>query len=344
MGKNKLTKQIENFSTLASLISPLCSRYNSESVAPFIKGAQIYNENFRSGVEFQKLLQLHKKFMVGSISICNSLFENYEELKQKLVYMWSWHLFNLLNGSKKVLDEVYKLAYTVGRTDENTVSAIEKEKNPLVKVQRYVILDDGEYETYKRSMFDWKCSIQALYVEEQYMKHIVDICNTRESKFNPQKTTACTSSRSIITNDRDYQSTPRLCVLNAELIVLKSKFEIQERDGKLTITDIENYMFAYGHYQRELIAFVFSNFSNLYNETCVQCVKVFLEQQHSIMFNMLEKYRNLKSKMVETITEDKRMGRVAWNDINKETSSSHLNRNCENNTCNNKIQIVGSLN
>lgn len=347
MCTNKLKKQIENFSTLASLISPLCQKYNNNFIKPFLNAAQVYKENYRSSTEFLNLIRFHKNLMHGSIGICNSLFENYEELKQKAVYEWSWYFFNALHGAKKVLDEAYNLAYTVGRDDIVTKTLIENETNPLVQIQRKVILDDTDYDVYKKTMFDWKCNIQALYVEEQYMKHVVELCNSRKSKFNPReaKINKCTLRKTITIPDRDYESTPQICVLNAELIVQKTKIDLHEKNEKLTTEDIDNYIYIYSQYQRELIAFVFTNFSTLYNETCVQCIKVFLEQQHSIIFNLLQKRKILAVKIAEKIIEDKRIDKITWNDIDKVTSYS--NNVCENgsnsNSCNNKVKVVGSL-
>lgn len=345
MSKIILSKQIEYFSTMATIISPLCSKYNTNSIKPFLEGAQIYAENFRSSTEFSNLLRLHKSFMAGSINICNRLFDNYEASKQNAVYDWSRHLFNLLNASKKVVDQAYNLAYTVGRDDSLTKISIEKEKNPLVRIRRKVILEDGEYDVYKKNMFDWKCSIQSLYVEEEYMKHIVEICNSRKSKFNPKevKVNACTIRRTITIPDSDFESTPQLCVLNAELMTHKTNIDRHEKNEKLTLTDIDNYLIVYNQYQHELIAFVFTNFLILYNETCVQCIKVFLEQQHSIVFNLLDKRKKLLSKDIKTQNENKRIDNVAWNAIDK--TNSYTNQICEGgqDLCSNQSKVVGSL-
>lgn len=346
MSKNKISKQIEHFSTMATIVSPLCSKYNANSVKPFLEGAQIYAENFRSSAEFSNLLRLHKSFMSGSISICNRLFDNYEASKQNSVYDWSRHFFNLLNASKKVIDEAYNLAYTVGRDDTTTKTIIDEEKNPLVKIKRKVILEEGDYDIYKKNMFDWKCSIQALYVEEEYMKHIVNMCNSRKSKFNPKeaKVNRCSLRRTITLPDRDFETTPQLCVLNAELMTHKSNVEMHEKKNKLTIVDIDNYLTVYGQYQRELVAFVFTNFATLYNETCVQCIKVFLEQQHSIVFNLLEKRKKLVVAEREKQNENKRMEHIAWNDIDKTTL--YTNQVCGSSgqdSCVTQTKVVGSL-
>lgn len=335
----KLNKQIEIFTKLASLVSSLCRKYNNNYIKPFLNGAQVYSENYRSGTEFQHLIRLHDNFMQGSISICNSLFENYEELKQKSIYEWSHHFFNLLNEAKKVLDESYILAYTVGRTDITTTSLIENETNPLVKIQRKVIIEDGDFDIYKKNIFNWKCSIQALYVEEEFMKHIVEVCNGRGSRISPQdvKVTTCRFKRSAIMPDSNFSSTPQICVLNAELINQKSKIEIQEKNSKLTVDDINNYIVAYSRYQRELVAFVFTNFIKLYNESCVQCIKVFLEQQHSIMFNLIQKRKSLIVAERVKITENKNMDNIAWSNIDKVSNA------CSKGTCSENFKVVGSI-
>ncbi|WBR61494.1 hypothetical protein [Drosophila suzukii associated hytrosavirus 1] len=344
MSKNKLSRQIDNFSKQATIISPLCSKYNATYVKPFMEAAQIYNENFRSSTEFMNLLRAHANFLHGSIGICNRLFDNYEPSKQNSIYDWSKHFFNLLNASKKLLDEAYNLAYTVGRTDPTTKTIIAKEENPLVKIRRKVIIEDGDYDTYKKTMFNWKCSIQALYVEEQYMKHLVDICNSRKSRFNPRevKENTCTLKRSITVPQYDYESTPQICVLNAELMVHKSKIDIYEKKNKLKVEDLDTYLNIYNRYQKELIAFVFTNFSRLYNETCVQCLRIFLEQQHSIIFNLLEKRKKLISHEVEKINENRRLDGLTWTDIDK-TTQVQANTDCKTDLCLNQSKIVGSL-
>lgn len=343
MSKKKLTQQIERFSVLTSLVS-FCPNYNNDSIKPFIEGAQIYKENYRSNNEFINLIRLHDNLMRGSVSICNSLFENYEPLKQKLIYEYSRNFFNLLNGAKKIIDEVYKLAYTVGRNDETTTTIIENEKNPLIEIHRKVILSDGDYEIYKKTMFNWKCSIQSIFIEEQYMKHIVELCNSRKSKFNPLevKINKCSFRKVLSIPDKNFESTPTICRLNSELKQKKTDFEIKEKNDKLTTSDINNYIKSYREYQRELISFVFLNFSKLYNETCVQCIKVFLEQQHSIVFNMLEKLKQLEAKTIEEENKERNLDEVSWNVIDKVNSNS--NKNCKNlNSCKNKPKVVGSL-
>lgn len=215
MAKTKLSKQVEICSSYAIIVSPLCSKYNANSIKPFQEGAQVYNENYRSSAEFANVLRLHKNFLKGSISICNGLFDNYEPSKQGSVYTWSKHLFNFINVSKQILDEVYNMAYTVGRDDDTTKNIIDKEINPLVKIKRKVILEDGEYDIYKKTIFDWKCSIQAIYVEEQYMKHIVQMCISRQPIVNPNETVVnggntCAFRRTTTINDRPNESTPRL--------------------------------------------------------------------------------------------------------------------------------------
>lgn len=342
MSKNKLSKQIDIFASRAITISPLCGRYNVNSVQPFQEGAQVYNENFRSGTEFANILRLHRNFLKGSIRICNRLFDNYEPSKQSLVYLWSKHFFDLLDASKRVIDEAYNLAYTVGRDDKNTLTSIEKESNPLVNIQRKLILEDGEYDSYKRNMFDWKCSIQSLYVEEQYMKHIVDMCNSRKSKFNPReaKINRCTLRRTITIPDREFENTPQLCILNAELFVHKSKIEKQEKDDKLTIEDVDNYLQIYNRYQYELVTFVFTNFSTLYNETCVQCIKIFLEQQHSIIFNLLQKRNRLTAKKIQVSKLEGRGEQISWSE-NIDKTSSCITGNID--SCINQSKVVGSL-
>lgn len=339
MSKNKLSKQIENFSSVATVISPLCSKYNGNSIRPFLEAAQVYTENFRSSVEFSNLLRAHRNLMQGSISICNRLFDNYEAAKQNSIYDWSKHFFNVLNAAKRVIDEAYNLAYTVGRTDPTTRTTIEKEQNPLVQIERKVILEDGDYEAYRKTMFDWKCSIQALYVEEKYMKHIVEICNSRKTKFNPKDVSInkCNLRRSLVIPETDYESTPHICILNAELMTHKLKIEDHEKNNKLTVDDIDNYLLVYQRYQRELISFVFMNFAKLYNETCVQCIKIFLEQQHSIVFNLIQRRKNLIAANMEKANEERRKEEIAWDDINKTKSP------CADESCSNQIKVVGSL-
>lgn len=342
MSKNKLSKQIENFSSVSTIISPLCSKYNGNSIRPFIEAAQVYNENFRSSIEFSNLLRAHQNLMLGSINICNRLFDNYEAAKQNAIYDWSKHFFNVLNVAKRLVDEAYNLAYTVGRTDNATRTTIDKEENPLVQIERKVIIDDADYEIYRKSMFDWKCSIQALYVEEQYMKHIVEMCNSRKSKFNPNEATLnrCTLRRTITVPDMEYEATPHICILNAEMITHKLKIEDHEKTGKLTVEDIDSYLLVYQRYQRELISFVFTNFSRLYNETCVQCIKIFLEQQHSIVFNLIQRRKRLIVAQTEKYNEERRTEGIAWNgdgggDISK--------TKCTNDLCTNQVKVVGSL-
>lgn len=345
MSKIKLSKQIENFSSMASFVSPLCSKYTANSIKPFLSAAQVYNENYRSKTEFTTLLRAHQQLLHGSISICNRLFDNYEAAKQNAIYDWSNHFFNLLKSSKLVIDDAYRLAYTVGRTDQTTKQLIDTEKNPLVKIQRKVILEDGEYDTYKKTMHDWKCNVNALYVEEQYMNHIVEMCNTRKSQFNPTSAqmNVCTLRRSIIVPDRDFESTPRICVLNAELLSQKHQIEEHEKNGKLTTDDIDNYIRVYNHYQRELIAFTFTNFSRLYNEKCIQCIKIFLEQQHSIVYNLLKRRKKIISTMVENDNEKKRLDEIAWTDIDKNTYISQPCSGENSNSCINQTKVVGSL-
>lgn len=345
MNKNKLSKRIESFITFAGIVAPLCSKYNINSIKPFLEGAQIYNENFRSITEFRNLLRLHEELCSGTINICNRLFDNYEESKQSLIYDWSKHIFNLLYGSKKIIDEAYNLAYTVGRDDATTKTLIDKEQNPLVKIYRKVIIEDGDYEAYKKSMFDWKCNIQSLYVEEQYMKHIVELCNSRNTKSNATeaKVNTCSRRKTIYISNQNYESTPNICILNAELFSHKSKIDALEKDNTISIQDIDNYIIIYKQYQHELISFVLHNFLKLYNETCVQCLKVFLEQQHSIVFSMLQKRKKLVSDEVATMNNNKRIDDLTWNDIDKVTSK---NRNCSGanqKTCINQTKFVGSL-
>lgn len=343
---NKLEKEIAKFSKLASIISLLCTTYNDDSVKPFIDSAQVYKSNYRSSNDFMNVIRNHKNLMKNSIRICYSLFENYEELKQKSIYEWSWHLFNLLNGAKKVMDEIYILAYTVGRDDTITTTQIQKETNPLVQIQRHVILDDGDFEVYKKSISDWKCNIQALYVEEKYMEHIVEMCNARKSKYNPKeaKINACKLRKSItLPDDNKYtDSTPNLCILNAELILYKSKIELLEKENKLTVDDINIYIIAYTRYQRELITFVFINFSKLYNETCVKCLRIFLEQQHGIVYNLIQKRKSIASSTKAKYQENTKNDNITWDndDINKITSSCSN----ANNSCKKSLKIVGSLN
>lgn len=346
MSKNKLARQIDKFSSSATIIAPLCSKYNASSIKPFLEAAQIYNENFRSSTEFANLLRAHRLLMQGSISICNRLFDNYEASKQNAIYDWSKHFFNCLNAAKQVVDEAYNLAYTVGRDDFTTKTIIEKEQNPLVRIQRKVILEDGEYDVYKKSMFDWKCSIQALYVEEQYMKHIVEMCNARKSKFNPReaKLNTCTLRRTITIPDREFESTPQICVLNAELMTHKANIERLEKSDKLTKEAIDQYLLVYNRYQRELIAFVFINFNKLYNETCVQCIKIFLEQQHSIVFNLLQRRKRILIRETEVATENRRMDEIAWTDNNKTNNQTFVPA-CSGgaDSCLNQTKVVGSL-
>lgn len=346
MSRSKLSRQIERFSSTATILAPLCSKYNGQSVRPFMESAQVYNENFRSSNEFANLLRAHQNFLQGSISICNRLFDNYEPAKQASVYDWSRHFFNLLNASKKVVDEAYQLAYTVGRTDSTTVTLIEKEDNPLVHIRRKVIIDDADFETYKKTIFDWKCSIQAVYVEEQYMKHIVELCNARSSKFNPRevRVNTCRFRRTITIPDNSFESTPQICVLNAELLAHKTKVAQREKEDKLTIEDIDIYVAVYRRYQHELVAFVFLNFLTMYNETCVQCVRVFLEQQHSVMFNLLQKRRKLHAHELEKLKQQKRLDELTWSDIDK--TSLHANPDaatCKSNSCLSQTKVVGSL-
>lgn len=350
MSKQKLSKRIDHFASIASIVSPLCAKYNVNSIKPFIEGAQVYNENFRSSVEFINTLRLHREFMVGSIAICSRLFDNYEPAKQSYIYVWSKHLFDLLNAAKTIIDESYNLAYTVGRSDATTKTIIDKETNPLVKIHRKVILEDSDYDTYKKNMFNWKCTTQSIYVEERYMKHIVELCNSRKSKFNPKeaKLNTCTLRRTITIPDNDYSSTPQLCVLNAELYTHKAKIELHEKNNKLTTSDIDNYVLVYTRYQRELISFVFLNFSKLYNEQCVQCIKIFLEQQHSIMYNLLERRKKLVAEAAERTNENKRLDDIAWTNIDK-TTSAYINSEEEtcsagnSKFCTNQTKVVGSL-
>lgn len=345
MSKVKLLKQLERFASLASIVSPLCSKYNNSSVKPFLESAQIYSENFRSSTEFTSLLQAHQRFMMGSVSICNRLFDNYEASKQNSIYDWSKHFFNLLAAAKRVIDDAYNLAYTVGRTDPTTKTIIEKEDNPLVQIQRKVILEEGEYDAVKKSMFDWKCGIQALYVEEQYMKHIVEMCNSRKTKFNPNEAqlNTCTLRKTMTIPENSYAGrTPTICVLNAELINGKMRIETHEKNGSLAVDDIDNYLAVYNRYQRELIAFVFANFAQLYNEPCVQCIKIFLEQQHSIVFNLLQRRKKLVNAAVEKRDEDMRHDHIVWNDIDK---SRLAEGTCDSNSsaCFGPTKVVGSL-
>lgn len=196
-------------------------------------------------------------------------------------------------------------------------------------------------------MFDWKCSIQALYVEEQYMKHIVEMCNSCKSKFNPKevKVNTCTLRRTITIPDGDYESTPQICVFNAELMTHKMKIEKHEKNDKLAVYDIDNYLLVYSRNQREWIAFVFTNFSKLYNETCVQCIKIFLEQQHSIVFNLLQRRKKLVLRDMEKASENKRLEEITWNDTDK-TNDTYPNRLCSNGnteSCVNETKVIGSL-
>lgn len=346
MSKPKLSKQIENFSSMASIISPLCSKYNANSIKPFLAAAQIYKDNFRSGVEFSNLLRAHQNLMNGSISICNRLFDNYETAKQNAIYDWSKHFFNVLNAAKLVVDDAYRLAYTVGRDDVVTKTSIETEKNPLVQIQRKVIVSDGDYDTYKKTMHDWKCSIQSLYVEEQYMNHIVEMCNARKTKFSPReaKMNTCTLRRTVTMPANDQGSTPQICVLNAQLLTQKQEIDSREKNNKLAVEDIDSYLMIYNRYQQELIAFTFTNFSQLYNEKCVQCLKIFLEQQHSIVFNLLQRRKRLVTSLTEKENENKRMEQIAWNDIDK---TIYVTRSCSDAnpdaSCLNKTKVVGSL-
>lgn len=352
MSKTKLIKQIENFSNIASFIYPLCPKFNNYSIKPFLEGAQVYAENFRSNVEFLNVVKLHKNFMRGSIDICTSLFENYEELKQKHIYNWSHTFFNLLHASKKVIDEIYNLAYTVGRNDSETVNLIENEKNPLVKFERKPILEESDYEIYRKSIFNWKCNIQSLYVEEQYMKHIVEICNSRNSfndnkKYNPNEISVnkCTIRKTVKISDNNSQATPPICVLNAELISHKFKVEILEKNDKLTPDDINFYIKLYNKYQRELISFVFLNFSKLYNEMCVQCIKVFLEQQHSIIFNLYQKQKFLQKNIDQLNYIQKQKENIEWSDNNSSSNYETISSssNFKSNICKTQSKIVGSL-
>lgn len=342
MSKTKLSTQIEKFSSIASIVVPLCTKYSSNAIKPFADAAQVYVNNYRSRTEFYKLLNVHQSLMRSSIAICNRLFDNYEAAKQNAIYDWSKHVFDMLNASKLLIDEAYRLAYTVGRDDTTTKQVVDKETNPLVKIQRKVIIDDGEYETYKKTMHDWKCSIKALYVEEQYMQHIVDMCNSRNGKFNPQnaQVNECTLRRTIVVPDRENENTPRICILNSELLSHKYQIEEREKNEKLNIDDIDGYLRIYNMYQNELIAFTFTNFSRLYNEKCVQCIKIFLEQQHSIVFNLLQRRKKLVALMVEQKNEKKRIDDIAWTDINKS-----INQPCSDNNpnCINQTKTVGSL-
>ena len=342
MNKNRLSKKIESFITFSNIVAPLCTKYNLGTIKPFLEGAQIYNENYRSNTEFRNLLRLHDEFCAGSVSICNRLFDNYEDSKQGLIYDWSKHIFNLINASKQIIDEAYNLAYTVGRDDVTTKSLIDKEQNPLVKIYRKVILEDGDYETYKKSMFDWKCSIQALYVEEQYMKHVVELCNSRNTKGGPldAKMSTCSRRKALYVPDKNFDSTPKICVLNAELFSHKAKIDTREKEKKLSIQDIDSYVIVYKQYQHELIAFVLNNFGRLYNETCVRCLKIFLEQQHSIVFGLLQKRKRLAADELSERNNIRRMEELAWSDIDKTTFGGG---SCSGNQCTNQTKFVGSL-
>lgn len=344
--QNKLSQQIDNFKNFASIVDTLCKRYNKYSIKPFLEGAQVYRENFRSATEFLNLLRLHRAFLLGSIDICNRLFDNYDVAKQNLIYTWSRHFFNLVNSSKKVIDAAYNLAYTVGRDDVVTNNLVAKEKNPLVEIQRRVILEEGEYDSYKKTMFDWKCNMQSVYVEERYMNSIVELCNSRHSKPHPEevKISTCARRRAqrIIIPDNDYESTPPLCVLNAELLLNKGKIDLHEKNKQLTVEDIDNYVTIYNSYQRELISFVFTNFLQLYNETCVQCIKIFLEQQHSVVFNLLQVRKTLESRLVERNTAENLIQNISWTDINKTTTNTCGNGGSKD-SCINSVKVVGSL-
>lgn len=350
MIKIELKKRIEHFSSMATIIAPLCSTYNNQAVKPFIEAAQIYNENYRSGIEFESLLEKHRTFMKDSIRLCNKLFDNYIPSKQNSIYDWSKSFFNVLNASKKIIDEAYKLAYTVGRDDITTKTIIENEKNPLVKIKRRYILTDGEFETYKKNMFDWRCGIQSLYVEEQYMKHIVELCNSRKSKFDPSQAKitggnigTCQFPRVIEIYENSTDSTPQICVLNAELLL--KKHQIDKAGNNINIVVISEYLQLYARYQYELISFVFTNFTTLYQEMCVQCLRVFLEQQHSIMFNLLQKQKKLISEKEVEDEEKRRINDITWNDINKNAINSTcglLNGSDPDPSCN-QTKLVGSL-
>lgn len=340
--KSRLYKQIEHFSSLATVVSSICSKYNIGSVMPFLEAAQIYNENFRSNTEFRNLLRVHTHFMQGSVIICSSLFDNYESAKQNAMYDWSKKIFNLINLAKKIIDEAYQLAYTVGRTDDVTNNIIKKEQNPLVKIQRNVVLEEGEFEVYKKTLFDWKCEIQAIYVEEEFMKHIVELCNARKSKLNPKDVNVkkCTFRPILNVQDLKYESTPQICKLNSELLSHKIQIQNHEKNNKLTINDIDEYIVLYTRYQRELISFVFTNFLKLYNERCVQCLRIFLEQQHSIVFNLIQVRKKLMAMDKEKITEEKRIDSIMWNsDIDKSKVCSADNSQ----SCSNRVKVVGSL-
>lgn len=343
MSKTKLSTQIDKFSKLAVIISPLCSKYNSNVVKPFVDSAQIYNENFRSSTEFYNLLHANKQFFIGSISICYRLFNNYEPSKQAALYEWSRKLFNLLNSAKKIIDDAYELAYTVGRTDTVTRSIIEKETNPLVTIRRKVIIEDYDYDAYKKTMVNWKCNIQTVYVEEQYMKHVVDVCNSRKSKFNPveAKVNTCTLRRTITIPDNDYEATPQVCMLNAEVLAAKTKIEMHDKNNSLTVDDIDNYISLYNKYRHELISFTFGNFIQLYNETCVQCLRIFLEQQHSIVFNLLQRRKTIVQAEMLKYNETQRIDNINWTDINKDTLST--TKQCSDTVCTNPMKVVGSL-
>lgn len=352
MSKNKFAKQIEKFSSSMTIVATLCSRYTTGSLKPFLDAAQVYNENYRSSTEFQRLLQAHYNLMQGSIGICNRLFDNYEAAKQNAIYDWSKRFFAMLDAAKRIIDEAYRLAYTVGRTDSVTTNLIEKEENPLVTIHRKIILEDGEFNSYKKTMFDWKCSVGSLYVEEQYMKHLVEMCNSRQSKFNPReaKLNKCTLRRTITIPDNDFETTPQICVLNAELMTNKLYVEQQEKTQKLTTDDLDKYILIYGRYQRELITFVFSNFLYLYNEKCVQCIKIFLEQQHSIIFNLLQRRKQLIADAREKITDIQHRDNVAWaSDIDKTNTTITSGNSCGisngnfSGSCGIKPKVVGSL-
>lgn len=341
MSKTKLVKQIENFAILSNILAPLCSVYNNKGMKPFERAAQIYNENYRSSMEFANVLRHHKNLMTSSVDVCTRLFENFEENRQNSIYNWSKNFFNLLHAAKKILDEVYNLAYTVGRTDDITTLDIENEKNPLTQIKRNVIIEDGDYDIYKKTMFDWKCSIQAIYVEEEYMKHIVEICNSRKSKFNPGVVTvnACTLRRTLLVPENPVENTPHICVLNAEMMNHKMEIQRQEKNNELTITTIITYLNTFKQFQRELVSFVFTNFSALYNETSVQCLRVFLEQQHSVGFTLIQKLKKLEAIEKEKEHARTKLDHIAWNDdIDKINTTL-----CSRQTCAQKTKAVGSL-
>ncbi|ABQ08866.1 tegument protein [Glossina pallidipes salivary gland hypertrophy virus] len=269
--KNKLSKSLQTYINLSIDLQAVSKSYQRNAIEPLQKHLTSFLQN-QSKTNFVNVCRVNDEFLAHTGREINRILLNYDKDMQKHVFQWLAKYFKLISAAIVCIINVYELAYSIARTDEDTVKVLKEETNPFVKIQRNYILSEPDYITFKRQVDNGglSCKKSFVYIEKNFLQEVSNIC-----------------ARKKYTNARD------ICQHNANLIAEKINIQNKINLNKLNEIDLANYLTVWTKCRETLLHFIFTNFFTLYNSTLVKCLETFLSQQHQLAYDYKNRYEKI---------------------------------------------------